>query len=471
MSFLFWLQIIGALLSALGSAHKALKSSVPSAVAPDPNYPDEVVEKDHTKLVNRIEWGLILGGLLIALLSTIVQQHNSKRSAIQAQEQVSIQFHQAEVQINKATEVLGRLEFQSRMMRREMVYLDRLVGQFDSLKVNITYELSGSNLALRPFFDRVRELAEPPIPVATDSNVFLFSLVGKTGRSPAVQSRREQKEEGVYSLNEVGYMKLPQLPATNGDQSGLMGAVYLPGSGAPVDFDDVCSSNWLAGIESDTNLVQFIGFIRSPVLLVRMFARQTPELRLERADFSAPSAPATGYPQLAFNFAVNRALLVWEFHFPADEWRQTVRIGSVRDLDTATLCVNFLNAPDCLRDTLQPVTSQLRVARSTLAVEEFGFFAFQDYRVPYATNLIPTGSGTEYAKIYYRTNVMAIFKTTLPPPAFNPIGEDSEESEPVVKRLELFESPRARPDQPFRAFPTIQPIEPATGVGAPASRP
>lgn len=125
MNPLLFFKILGAVITAAGAMHKALKGTVKPTITADSEYPDNVVEDDRAKLVARIEWSLILGGLLITVVSASLEQQKSTKSSRAAQLQASNQLHQAQEQISKAKEILDRVEDQARQSKTILTNVER----------------------------------------------------------------------------------------------------------------------------------------------------------------------------------------------------------------------------------------------------------------------------------------------------------------------------------------------------------
>src|ERR1039457_4294385 len=161
-----WLQILAVLLTAGGLAHQKFKNTEKPSITPDADYPDNIVENDRTKLINRTEWGFIIGGLMLGIISTVVAHHNS---AIKEIEDKLATDRQISVATNSLLKLIEQLDYsdvelkelkeQSRQMRQQMAYMEHMTGEFDKLTVNIACELISTNQAVVKFLQRVTGLA------------------------------------------------------------------------------------------------------------------------------------------------------------------------------------------------------------------------------------------------------------------------------------------------------------------------
>jgi hypothetical protein len=146
MNALLILKISGAILSAGGLGHKAMKANSSStqhsdATAPDPEYPDNIIEENRAKRVNAAEWVFIIGGLLITVLSYTIEGENTQRVTIQNQIQSSNQMVRTIQQVDMARVSIAELENQRQEMERSFRYMQRLVTPLSSLTVTLSYEI------------------------------------------------------------------------------------------------------------------------------------------------------------------------------------------------------------------------------------------------------------------------------------------------------------------------------------------
>jgi len=124
-------KIVGALLTATGAALKFFKTKPTPDQETDSDTRVESIKRNAARM-EKIEWGVILGGLLVTLFSSVFEQHQSTTSAAEARRQNSIQLSNATQQITLA--------------RRSIDDLQRLLNPLDSITVTVVGEVPTNSL-------------------------------------------------------------------------------------------------------------------------------------------------------------------------------------------------------------------------------------------------------------------------------------------------------------------------------------
>lgn len=478
-TFLFILKMLGVAITGRATIVGLFKHEVfenietPSLIITDPPTPPKI-ERRLTKHGKRaILWAVV--GLLISLVAQGVEQSlNIKRareSAANTQTQMLILGKQLEL----SSTALKELQNQSLQMRQQMAVMNHMAGEFDTLTIDATFELVSTNPAALILIERVAEVASSFIQKTTTNyidrtpfvtaEVTVPDMIGDSGGSEKPR-RGEQiplgsrtdvtgnikvvtdnnnkglakQSSNVYQLNVVGYVNV-KLPHTNDtDLASLIQNTIFARSqgrmGTIVEYDDVFSSNWLASVSSNADFMKLSGCIQLPMLGVRIYSKHTTGLAVEDADLVAPP-PTSGTirPTIGYDSSLRGVLVNWRIEYPSSEWRQTVRLGSVQDLDAATLCVYLANAPVFLTNDFKPLTLKLRFGKTTLKVNNFELQSFERFETgfepleplypPSVLTNFPTEIRRHYAAqskpLKLKTNSAAVFKAILPPASYDPI--------------------------------------------------
>lgn len=416
--------------------------------------------------LNTKQCGLYIAiiGLLVAMLSQFVETIKASMENKDAQTKYA-------AQISVATNSLAKLESQSLQMQQQLAYLNHMAGEFDTLNIEATYELISTNPDMLIFAKRVSEVAHHiPLDIQSDhSNVIsatfqigACSLVGKD-ETTANPSREEIVHTDRWSQNIVGYMSSTLSSSnssaiTNALHATLLSQLVHGGSGEPTSYEEVFSSDWLASVLPNNHLTELADFVRLPMLGIRIVSKQTTDLMPTDADFSTPPNYQPIQPTIGYDPVLNGVIIKWSINYPSSQWRQTVRMGSIRDLDAATLCFYLANTPDFLTNDFKPLSLKLNFGKTTLTVCNFKLQSYEDVAINFSalyianiisqttsnlpatvlahfhpaniisqtTSILPVAVHTYLPveiNLPVESNRVAVFKTVLPPPSYKPIEE------------------------------------------------
>jgi tetratricopeptide (TPR) repeat protein len=343
------------------------------------------------------QWALrwVVIGLFVSFFSQFLE---TMKLADEAKETVAkdraVQLDTSH-QLSLARSSVDKLESQSRLMQKQMLYIEHMLGEFDTLSVTFECELFSTNPAVNILLHRMQDLA--PFSSATPSfSCLLFDDFPdnktKPTRSQIVSAVTQQKR---YSDNVIGHVNVSDtLPSFWPNNLGIL-----------VDIDDVCSSNWLNSLSTNIDFVRLVSCIRSPHLAIRLYSRQTTNLALSDADLYSASSILRQTPSMAYNPISENIFLKWTFDYTNSEWQQTDRMGSTHDLDNAILYLNFDSIPKDIVIGLVPHTAKLDIGKTTILVQK--------------TNWV------KEIKYLNTSNQITVFKATLPPHYYLPTeGED-----------------------------------------------
>jgi hypothetical protein len=243
---------------------------------------------------------------------------------------------------------------------------------------------------------------------------------------------------GGYSQSIVGYINVPVV-ATNIVEPKKLLHDHLFGrsqAGVTVNYDKLFSADWLESISSNSNLTQLVECLQLPMLGIRIFSKKTAERSPEDADFIAPPpSDLSARPIIAYDTLMHGVMVNWRIEYPSSEWRQSVRMGTVQDLDSATLCLYVANLPTFVGNDFKPLSVRLRFGKSTVSVHKFTRQSTEVFAVGFepAEPLYPSNVMTNLAasERQYLTNRFkprvekfnraVVFQTVLPPPSYDPI--------------------------------------------------
>jgi hypothetical protein len=459
-----------------------------------------------------VRWTVI--GLAVALLSQFVESiHSSKESKV-AQAKYDAQMTAAtnslvklQTQLQLSTIELGELKNQGRQIRQQMAYMDHMAGEFDTLTVNITYELVSTNPVALLFTKRVADLVQastimdpdldvrPTMPNGSNqvvTGIINFEPVLGLG-STQDKHRSAGKRFDGYIGNASGYVRITnQSTNTSNIRSEIEKAWYRSfhsGTGIGVSLHHVFALNWFVGASSNTAFMRLVDFIKLPMLGIRIFSSRTTSMddsmKEADADFVAPP-PQRGpiQPKIAYDPSSAGVIFNWSIKYPNDEWQQTIRMGSIHDLDGATLCFYLANIPDFVANDFKPIALNMKFGNTSINVNKFELQSYENVEAnriePFYTtnteievqvssghltdvtntyvdaNVIDAGCPTTYSvnadvktnsfgKLYvtntinvirlrsfegivHETNRVAIWRVVLPPPTYDPIRVENNNS-------------------------------------------
>jgi len=397
----------------------------PSKKAPKPESKLWLV-RTFKKIFSK-QWALrwVVIGLFVSFFSQFLE---TMKLAKEAKETIAINqatHLETSNQISLAQSSVDKLESQSRLMQKQMLYIQHMLGEFDRLTVTLECELSSTNPAFQILLQRMEDLT----PVTSEHPFLSFSIYSdatfenqtRPTRSQIIAPSRQQNNNPVDIV--VGYL---------GSYKSLSSSMPK-GTGISMDINEVCSSNWLTGLSSNIDFMRLVNFIRSPNLVVRVYSRQTTNLALSDADFFSASSKLLSTPSIAFNPGLESILLKCSFDYTNTDWQQTARMGSTHDLDNAVLFLNFDSLPDFIGFDLKPLTAKLDFGKTTI--------------------LVLHSNWVQEIKNVDQSNKVSIFKATLPPPSFLPIEGEDDLSGINVKQLRTPSTKQIGPQSPTALHP------------------
>ena len=295
--------------------------------------------------------------------------------------------------------------------------MDHMAGEFNTLTANITCELISTNPAALLLIERAAGLSQfnkmvegslsiSPI-IGDKANRFLgyFQMPPLDSFIPASNKprRRDQKEQGsaVYSQNYSGYINMT-IDSTNRYDitNAFIAALTKGGTGEAIPQEQLFESDWFGNVSSDPAFTKLMDFIQLPMLGIRIFSHTTTNLIASDADFYAPPKSFGAIqPTIGYDPLLQGVLLNWSIEYPNREWRQTVRMGSVHDLDGATLCFYLANTPDFLIKDFKPLHLTLKFGKTRLTTEKVDL---QSYEYVEANHIRPsyyTKAGRGYNRV------------------------------------------------------------------------
>jgi len=312
-----------------------------------------------TKKIFSKQWALrwVIIGLFVSFFSQFLETIKSSEEAKKTIAKNQAAQLETSNQLSLARSSVNKLEYQSRLLHKEMFYIEHMLGEFDSLSITFKCELSSTNPAAQILLQRMQDL----VPISSATPFLAYSLFDDITLENQTKPTRSQiiASSHNYAVNVVGY-------ANNPYES--LSSVFQKGKGISMNIDEVCSSNWLDSLSSNIDFVRLVNFIRSPNLAVRIFSRQTTNLALSDADFFSSSSKLLDTPSIGYNPISESILLKWSFDYTNSEWQQTARMGSTSDLDNAILCLNFDSLPDFIGFDLKPLAAKLDFGKTTIFV-------------------------------------------------------------------------------------------------------
>jgi hypothetical protein len=430
------------------------------------------VELRRFKRVFSKRWALVwaVTGFFVAFVLQIIEAKVSHDKDVATQLQTSKQIWLAteslknlRIESERAQIILTNVQKQAALTAKSVAYLSHIAGEFDTLTIDATFELVSTNSTALRFTKRVADLAhslniqglDEQDPNFVTAEIEVSSLVG-ADKSTAKPNRGENAPRvgldgilnqpyksavgagGVYHEGIVGYVRTP---SQNGaDPTNLIRDTVLShlaggmgGIGETAAYDEVFSSNWLASVSSDTNFISLFDCLQLPMLGVRIFSGHTTNLAAADADFFAPPPTfGTIQPTIGYDSVLHGVLINWRIEYPCTEWRQTVRMGTLQDLDAATLCFYLANIPDFLTNDIKPVSLRLKFGKTNIKVSKFELQSYENVEVLFepTTNILSKNPishqrDTTESTESYRA---AVFKAILPPASYDPIEAENNTS-------------------------------------------
>ena len=156
--------------------------------------------------------------------------------------------------------------------------------------------------------------------------------------------------------------------------------------------------------------MNLVNFIEQPMLGIRIFSGRTSGHTASDADFFAPPLNhGVVQPKIGYNPTTHSVVLNWSIEYPNNEWLQTARMGSIHDLDSATLCFYLANIPDFLSDAFKPIALNLKFGKTSIKVSKFELQSYENIQANHAkpfylTNTIVTEWHYLYKNVWYETN-------------------------------------------------------------------
>src|ERR1017187_4711830 len=384
----------------------------------------KVLSKDWT-----LRWVVI--GLGVALISQFVETIKTADEAKKTKEKEQadkrdtdtilskLQTNSLDLKKQLETSIAEQreLQIQSHQMAKQIAYMDHMAGEFNTLTANITCELISTNPAALLLIERAAGLSQfnkmvegslsiSPI-IGDKANRFLgyFQMPPLDSFIPASNKprRRDQKEQGsaVYSQNYSGYINMT-IDSTNRYDitNAFIAALTKGGTGEAIPQEQLFESDWFGNVSSDPAFTKLMDFIQLPMLGIRIFSHTTTNLIASDADFYAPPKSFGAIqPTIGYDPLLQGVLLNWSIEYPNREWRQTVRMGSVHDLDGATLCFYLANTPDFLIKDFKPLHLTLKFGKTRLTTEKVDL---QSYEYVEANHIRPsyyTKAGRGYNRV------------------------------------------------------------------------
>lgn len=307
MTLLLALKIGGALIASGAVAHKLITSDA----APPTTPPTRV-----SRLVKQMEWFFIVVGLLIAIISNIIESDNSQKANTRAQIQAS-----NELQIMKIT--------------LNGVY--RMVTRFDKMSFLVTYELPKSNYFVPTLEKR---FASSPLRYMAIPN----------------SAEKRKNQPNIYSANIVGYIE------TNNT------TVTVSWSEGDTEFPLPDKAQYFANSNSENaqEIVKAIAFFCKPDLSLRIQSQKHSDehLYIDGTNFMRSAT-------LIYRPDSNKILIQWVFDCPKECWKQTKEMCSLPDLQNAILSHSVLaGVPEWLKD-MKPISAKLVLDHNEIQIPEF----------------------------------------------------------------------------------------------------
>jgi hypothetical protein len=326
-------KFFGILISAAG----ALISTLKEKATADRRLPRFLTRHWATR------WVII--GLLVAVTSTFLETIQSNTERRQAD-------------IRTAEDSAAKSVLLSNLLA-QLAYVQRIVGEFDTLAVEVTAECLTNDLDVRAFQSGVQSICEGipqpeehPAPADTFTNMSqnMVGWVHGSGTTGFV----------LFDLRDDGNCVLTFPLST---------ALSKPGFGA-----------------THPAVVECLG---SPALAVGLFSRYSPdypwlvydhdgmfkEIRsayrpFAQADFRGFGQPTTE-PDIALYRPSGRITITWHFDVPRDTWVRTFKMTSIMDIPEATVRLCFTNWPPKLRLALRPIAARLLFDKGTISATNF----------------------------------------------------------------------------------------------------
>jgi hypothetical protein len=326
--------------------------------------------------------------------------------------------NQLREQKEQSYKILENLSGQNHLTQKELDYMRGIVGEYDELRVEAFFEIAPNNPTEFILLQRICDAISPgyyKYPVGPGTNFFSMSGDAIGIPTPINLPSREEINGGqsnpIYSENIVGYVNFEQAnPAENKKRSNRNTLPdYQNDIGLSVGADNVFTSNWVNSVSSNANLMNIVDFINAPKLQIRMFSQQTVESKdLANPDFYSPLSIFRSRPLLGYGEGSGNIILRWDFDFPSSKWRQTIRIGSIRDLDNATAYLYFDELPQIVCRDLIPVQITFRFGKTAITVTNIDVIAHQ------------------MVEMNGQMNEVTALKAIFPPPSFAPITAEAE---------------------------------------------
>lgn len=403
---LFCFKIGGAVLAGFGACIKVFKEIVKkrkeklgNVQTVDPNYPDNLVaprdlEEPHSLFWETIELTFIIGGLVINLTATAIDQKQTVARNESVNAQTAKQLQDAEESLN---------------------YLERLATHFDTLSFSLTYKITTNNVS----FALLNEYLSYHFSNNFNSQLVAMKTNSATQFRPInlfekfFSSKKDNDQPvGVYSENIIGY--LDRGVATNHYRfnfSSLSQGANVSFKLSKEDLQTVLSS---FTTNSTSNALS--DFLFEPEIYLKLVAAKSPVADKGRVDLPSMMARALNINSnrlgweigekrkiLAkdmlfelflsanfgasekgdlFVFATNSNRIVSFLFIPASKelfvrlsfdcpksgWEQTKWMSSLPDLSHASL---FLGMTNTLQESVVPVCGRFAFDRTWVTITNF----------------------------------------------------------------------------------------------------
>jgi len=271
-----------------------------------------------------LRWVII--GLAVAMVSTLCETVKSKNAAHDAA--------QREIEDRAAkTEILTNLLNQIELQGRSLSYLERVVGQFESLSLSISFECGTNDAAVHALAEYVR--------------------------------RTHPDDTNVYSRNVVGYVNV-----TNNEGGTDEVTISTLNRDNSLTLKELIASEWVSQQPTNTPALALAQCLQSPSLLIALFSRDNRGSQLADADFFAVTTNLAAAP-LLFSGGHADVEASLEFKVTRDAWQRNFRMSSISDLASASLWVQLTNCPPQCSLALKPAHMWLHFDKAAIYLHDF----------------------------------------------------------------------------------------------------
>ncbi len=298
-----------------------------------------------------------------------------------------------------------------------------MTGKFQKFSVDVIYEIPTSSAEFTPLVQRINDIIGPEY-------LAQFQQINSLPPPETKLSQIKNPQNTANSSDNIIGMLASTNKSTGETSLFILSGSFRSGFNVQIPFDEVFNPTWVYSVSSDHKLMNFFDFVTSPSMIVELFSSRKDESTAPRPDFAAMSSiplisqkfdynAATKHVKITtsaqtvqsfiYNTNTKRITVQWHFDFPPENWKQTIRMRSIFDLDDASLLISFngTNYPSFLANGLRPTAASL----------DFGIVRITvDHLLPLKTkNLQPT-EATNYSDAY----------TAVMPPPNSPKIEDYE---------------------------------------------